>query len=342
MSKEFRTIFGPYKEMSVRYDRNQEALWCYFRPEERPCISLLMLKEYKQIQQAVIRYFESGNGRHQYPISYLVMASQKHGVFNLGSDLSLLIKLIEQGNRQELLNYASRYIDICYMNAVNLNLPLTTISFVQGAALGGGFELAVSSNYLIAVKYAQMGLPEIGYNLFPGMGACSFLIRKVGMGLAEKMITTGNIYCGPDLYKMGIIDILAESGMGYEAVDCFIRKHRRFANGLRSIQKVRQLSQPIAYEELIDISQIWVDTALQLKAEDLKAMACNVHSGIHRHVTDEHKSKKTHLIRTKQDRRINQPTVTFPLTDNYGYKVLFDRRRYRDRRVMDILQVSNR
>ena len=341
MSKEFREIFGPYKEMSIRYDRNQEALWCYFRPEERPCLSLLMLKEFKQIQQAIIRYFESGNGLQQYPINYLVLASQKHGVFNLGSDLNLFTKLIERGNRQELLNYATKYIDICYMNAVSLNLPLTTISFVQGAALGGGFELAMSSNYLIAVKYSQMGLPEIGFNLFPGMGACSFLIRKVGMGIAEKMITTGNIYCGPELYKMGIIDILAESGMGYEAVDCFIRKHRRYANGLRSIHKVRQLSQPIVYEELIDISKIWADAALQLNEKDLKAMASAAHAGIPGQVSDPHKSKKAHLIRTKQDRRINHPTVTFPLTDNYGYRILYDRRSNYDRRVMDILQVGN-
>ena len=84
MSEQFREIFGPYKEMSVRYDRNQEALWCYFKPQQRPCFSPTMLQESKQIQQAVIRYFESIKGQEEFPVRYMILASQTPGVFNLG------------------------------------------------------------------------------------------------------------------------------------------------------------------------------------------------------------------------------------------------------------------
>lgn len=341
MSEQFRKIFGPYKEMSVRYDRNQEALWCYFKPLQRPCFSPIMLKESKQIQHAVIRYFESRKGQDDFPVRYMILASQTPGVFNLGGDLNLFIKLIQNCNRLQLLEYATHCIDICYANTVNLNLPLTTISYVEGSALGGGFESAMSSNYLIAEKHSQMGLPEIRFNLFPGMGAYSFLGRKVGMVKAEEMITTGKIYSGPDLHKMGIVDILAESGQGYEAVDCFIRKHRRASNGLQSVHKVRQLFNPVTYEELMDIAQVWVDAALHLKQRDLKTMARFVLAQNRGQMTVEHKPKKVHLVRTKQDRRINPADNIFPLNDSKGNQILFDRRSNYDRRAIDMMQISN-
>ena len=341
MSEQFRKIFGPYKEMSVRYDRNQEALWCYFRASERPCFSPLMLKESKEIQQAVIRYFQSGEDMERYPVRYMILASQTPGVFNLGGDLELFIKLIELGDREKLLEYATYCIDICYMNSVSLNLPLTTISFVEGSALGGGFESAMSSNYFIAEKHSQMGLPEIRFNLFPGMGAYSFLARKVGMVKAEEMITTGRIYSGPELDKMGLVDILADSGQGHEAVDCFIRKHRRASNGLRAIQSVRELYNPVTYQELMDITKIWVDAALNLGSKDLKTMARFVLAQNRGHMVAEHKPQKSHLVRTKQDRRLEQSNLTFPLRDNSGNRILYDRRSRYDRRAIDIMQISN-
>jgi len=341
MPEHFRKIFGPYKEMSVRYDRDQQALWCYFKPAERPCFSPTMLKESKHIQQAVIDYFESGKDLEEYPISYLILASQTPGVFNLGGDLNLFIKLIKSCSRDQLLEYATYCIDICYTNTINLSLPLTTISFVEGSALGGGFESAMSSNYLIAEKHSQMGLPEIRFNLFPGMGAYSFLARKVGMVQAEEMITSGKVYYGPELHKMGIIDILSESGQGHEAVDCFIRKHRRASNGLHAIQKARQLYNPITYEELMDISKVWVDAALQLKEKDLKTMARFVIAQNRGQMTAMHKPKKLHLVRTKQDRRISNEDATFPLRDAQGNKVVYDRRSNYDRRTMDLMQFSN-
>ena len=341
MPTQFREIFGPYKEMSVRYDHNQEALWCYFNPALRPCFSPLMLKESKQIQQAVIRYFEAGKGLDEFPIRYLILASQTPGVFNLGGDLELFIHLIQNCNRRQLLEYATYCIDICYSNTVNLNLPLTTISYVEGSALGGGFESAMSSNYLIAEKHSQMGLPEIRFNLFPGMGAYSFLGRKVGMVKAEEMITTGKIYSGPELHKMGLVDILAESGQGYEAVDCFIRKHRRAANGLQSVHRVRQIFNPVTYEELMDIAKVWVDSALQLKDKDLKTMARFVLAQNRGQMTAQHKPKKVHLVRTRQDRRLNPTDTAFPLVDSHGNEIFYDRRRNFDRRAIDIMQVSN-
>jgi DSF synthase len=199
----------------------------------------------------------------------------------------------------------------------------------------------MSSNYLIAEKHSQMGLPEIRFNLFPGMGAYSFLARKVGMMRAEEMITSGKVYSGPELHKMGIIDILAESGKGFEAVDCFIAKHRRNSIGLHAVQKIRQYYNPVTYEEMMEITKVWVDAALQLGEKDLRTMARFVVAQNRGQMTAEHKPKKLHLVRTKQDRRINDADATFPLTDARGDRVICDRRSNYDRRAIDFMEISN-
>jgi len=341
MSDQFRKIFRPYKEMSVRYDRNQEALWGYFKPAQRPCFSPVILKEAKAIMLDIIQYFESGEDRENYPIRYVILASQTPGVFNLGGDLELFIDLIKRRDRDSLLDYATDCIDICHMFFTNLGLPLTTISYVEGSALGGGFESAMSGNVLVAEKHSQMGLPEIRFNLFPGMGAYSFLARKLGVVKAEEMITSGKIYNGIELYDIGVIDVLADSGKGYQAVDDFIRKHRRAANGLRAIQAVRQLYNPVTYKELMNIAQVWVDAALNLEEKDLRTMARLVVAQNRGLMTAEHRPEKIHLVRTRQDRRIDSQNARFPLVDEKGNRISSDRRISYDRRSLDLMNVSN-
>ena len=97
----------------------------------------------------------------------------------------------------------------------------------------------------------------------------------------------------------------------------------------------------ISMTELMDIANIWVDAALQLKSKDLKTMARFVLAQNRGQMTAEHKPKKAHLVRTKQDRRINPADNAFPLTDSSGNKILYDRRSRYDRRAIDIMQISN-
>ncbi|MCW5603310.1 MAG: hypothetical protein KIT18_01995 [Burkholderiales bacterium] len=88
-------------------------------------------------------------------------------MFNLGSDLNLFKQLIEMRDRQGLLRYGRACIDVLYRNYVGHDLPVTTISLVQGECLGGGFEAALSGDVIIAEKSARFGFPEILFNLFP-------------------------------------------------------------------------------------------------------------------------------------------------------------------------------
>lgn len=332
MNRDFFKIFRDYQEVSVRYDIQHQAIWFYYNPTPRPCFSLTVLREVRQIQQAVIDYFETLKPSSEPPIRYLIQASQVPGIFNLGGDLSLFVKLIKDKNRLQLLDYAKQCIEICYLNAVNLNLPVTTISLVEGVALGGGFESALSSSIMIATEDAEMGFPEIRFNLFPGMGAYSLLARIAGMTTTEKMIGSGAIYGGRELHEMGIVQHLAEIDKGRESVEKFIRQHRRAGNGHLALQKVRQRYHPIDYQELADITEIWVDAALRLKDKDLRMMDRLIKAQLAKVAPN--KLKKRTLLRTKQDRRFVIDAASFPLIDWSGDSIIFDRRKNSDRRSL--------
>lgn len=339
MTTQFHKIFHGHKELSVRYDLEQEAIWCYFKPTSRPCFSPTLLQESKAIQNSIINYFKTIE-KNQYPVRYLVLASQTPGVFNLGGDLDLFVKLIAEQNRDRLLDYATSCVDICYFNAIGLNLPLTTISLVQGMALGGGFESAMSSNVLIAEEQAKMGAPEIRFNLFPGMGGYSFIARKAGMNAADEVLQSGKIYSAQEMLDLKIVNVIAETGKGYEAVAQYIKNHKRSANGMRAIQEVKQLYNPITHEELMGITKIWVEAALRLTDKDIRVMKRLVSAQNRGNFDPNATQDKTHILRTKQDRRFDLGKVTYPLIDSAGETILLDRRK-KNRRENNELQLPN-
>jgi DSF synthase len=170
------------------------------------------------------------------------------------------------------MNYATLCIDDIFARISNYNSPLITVSLVQGDALGGGFETALSSNVVIAERSAKMGLPEILFNLFPGMGAYSLLGRRVGARRAEEMILSGRIYTATELHQLGVVDIMAEDGAGEAAVEDYVRGNARRRNGAQAVFRCRQHFNPISYDELMNITKIWVEAALRLDERDLKLM----------------------------------------------------------------------
>ncbi|MDP1718062.1 MAG: crotonase/enoyl-CoA hydratase family protein, partial [Burkholderiales bacterium] len=208
----------------------------------------------------------------EHPIEYVVLASSIPGVFNLGGDLDLFKQLIEARDRPGLLRYGRACIDVLYRNYLGHDLPVTTISLVQGEALGGGFEAALSSDIIVAEKNARFGLPEILFNLFPGMGAYSFLERKIGQKNTEALLTSGKIYSAEEMHALGVVDIVAEDGQGEAEVAALIKRRQRSRNGLSALAAVRRRVHRIEFSELLDIVQIWVDSALRLNPRDLKLM----------------------------------------------------------------------
>lgn len=272
-----------YRQIEVRFDPEKAVAWTYMNPSGVPCFSRDLLNELRAHDAAI----ESSGGCLLHngelrQIRYYVAASKVDNVFSLGGDLALFVQLVQSQDHDALMHYAKLCIDNMYPRLCGYNSPMTTISLVQGEALGGGFEIALSSNVIIAERRARMGMPEILFNLFPGMGAYSLLGRRVGMKRAEEMILSGRVYSAEELHGMGIVDLLAEDGRGETAVREFIERHDRHRNGMQAMFSCRQHSHPISYEELLNITHLWVEAALRLEDKDLKLMSRLARSQIRR------------------------------------------------------------
>lgn len=259
-----------YTQLTTYTDTHNRIAWGYMHAAPRPCFTPTILRELLSWGGEMVNTVDDPD---KSDIDYFVLASSVPEIFSLGGDLDLFMRHIESRDRDALYRYAISCVDCSYTTHSHLNRPnVTSIALVQGQALGGGFESALAANILIAERGCKMGLPEILFNLFPGMGAMTFLGRRVGHQQAEKIILSGKLYLAEELYAMGAIDILAEPGEGESAVYEYIRKENKARNGSLALRAAREISQPAPYEELIRITEIWVDAALRLTNKDLKMM----------------------------------------------------------------------
>lgn len=262
------------EQVQTRFDGEYGVYWAFMKPPSRPCFSGELLRELSVYVDTI----ENGRGwmnddvGDSKRLNYAVIASALPGIFNLGGDLQLFKAAIARRERSALVHYGRQCVDTLYRWWRNCELPLTTISLVQGDALGGGFECALSSSVIVAEESARMGFPEVLFNLFPGMGAYSFLSRKVGRRVTEEVISSGTVYSARQLYDLGIVDVIAPDGTGEAAVYSYIRRHSRSANGRRGIESIGKEMQPLKHEELVRVVDLWADAALRLEERDLRMM----------------------------------------------------------------------
>lgn len=248
--------------------------WCYMhqnpRPGYRPCFSEPLLVELRECQRQIAARMANepaSNGE----IRHLVLAS-KADVFNLGGDLELFSRLIRSGDRARLLAYAQLCVSVAFHFARLADDRVHSVAVVQGDALGGGFEAALCCHTIIAEEGTGMGFPEVLFDLFPGMGAYTFLSRRVTPAQAERMMLDGNIYSSEDLYRMGVVDMLVPRGEGLQAARELVRRRRRMGNALRSLNTVRATCNPVSLDELMSVTATWVDAAMRLSERGLQNM----------------------------------------------------------------------
>lgn len=263
-----------YHYLDTRFDSNYGVAWVYVKNDAPPCFTQDLIYELRteqlKIQKQAQRDLEQNRDDR---LRYQVHASRIPGIFSLGGDLQLFQKLIHAKDRGAMFSYGLSCIDLGFNTSMNYMLPLTTIALVQGNAQGGGFEAALSANILIAERNANLGFPEILFNLFPGMGGISFLSRRLPLHKAEELISSGRNYSAEELHDIGIVDILADDGQGENAVWDFIRSHDRHINGHHAIRSAFQRVSALNRQELVDILEDWVDTAMKISSGDLKLMA---------------------------------------------------------------------
>jgi DSF synthase len=270
-----RGSFKAYSDVQFEFEPANGTIWGFMNQRGNPCFNLGLLKDLRAFGSDLTAnsgHVEFAGAMHK--ANYYVAGSRVPGVFNLGGDLALFLLLIRSRDRDALTHYARLCVDNIHARVQNYACPgLTTISLVQGDALGGGFETALSSDVLVAEESAVMGLPEILFNLFPGMGAYSLLSRRVGARMTEELILSGKLLPAAKLHEMGIVDVLAKDGQGEAAVQDWIAKNARRRSGFQAVMRVRQQVNPVTREELDAVVETWVDCALRLEERDTRMMS---------------------------------------------------------------------
>ncbi len=139
----------------------------------------------------------------------VVLTSTHPKVFCAGADLK------ERNSFTDAQLLAQRPVARAAYRSV-LDLPVPAIAAVDGAALGGGFELALSCDLIIAGESALVGLPEVRVGVIPAGGGTQLLTRRVGWSKAASMIFTARRLAAAEAHALGAVDEVVPDGTARE------------------------------------------------------------------------------------------------------------------------------
>jgi DSF synthase len=259
-------------ELRVELDPELGAVWCFQQHRKRPNFTLALLKDIRAVQRLMTDFHRDHPLEARRLTKFLIWGSDVRGIFNLGGDLSYFVHLVEQSDVTRLKAYAMSCIDVCYANYSGLHADVVVGALVAGDALGGGFESALSCDFIVAESTVRFGLPEILYGLFPGMGACSFLSRRIGQAKAEAIILNGRLHEASEVNQLGLVEHTCAVGGGRAEMQRHLSKLSKRFDAILSIYKAKRRTSPINYQEMADIVEDWVATAMSLSAKDLRKM----------------------------------------------------------------------
>jgi len=265
------------KRLEVEMDMSlSNTLWVTMKKNPTGAIQNFSLPLLHDLATLVHTIKENGHHwnheGHLEPIQYAVMRSEHPDYFNLGGDLKHFRDCIKRQDKIGLYQYSKLCLDTMHEWATSSNQSMTTIALVQGRALGGGFESALSADFLIAEEHSEFGFPEIMFGLFPCTGGMSLLARRVGVHQAERMMTNARVYSAPELKEMSIIDEICPRGAGNRTVTKFIADHAKRRVARLMLQRSRYRIAPLDYAELLTVVNEWVSIAMKLSASELRAM----------------------------------------------------------------------
>lgn len=161
------------------------------RPEARNALNTQVRK---MLAKAVAQQVENDDIR-------VIILTGGDDVFAAGADLT---ELAEASSMDVYLRRTERYWQTI------ANCPKPIIAAVNGFALGGGCELAMHADIIIAGQNAQFGQPEIKVGIMPGAGGTQRLVRAVGKFQAMRMIMTGCLISAEEAFAMGLVSQVTE------------------------------------------------------------------------------------------------------------------------------------
>lgn len=123
--------------------------------------------------------------------------------FVAGADLGFFLRNVEAGDLERIVKFTEAAQHV--YNTID-HCPKPVVARLNGIALGGGAELALACDRIVASPRASLGFPETGLGIFPALGGTQRLPRAIGVGLAKWLIFTGKTLSAPDAVKIGLVE----------------------------------------------------------------------------------------------------------------------------------------
>jgi enoyl-CoA hydratase len=179
----------------------------------------------------------------------LILYSTLKSGFSAGADLRELYGWIQQHGQAEVANHARAYLERIHsvMNAIDA-CPLTTIAAVHGVTFGGGFELALTCDMIIADKMARFCFPELRLGLIPGYGGIPRLKRDLGNAVVRDLLLTGRSFNTTKAQQIGLVSQVVAEGEALRAARATAAQMGKFDRTTAATAK--RFIKPIPLEEL--------------------------------------------------------------------------------------------
>jgi enoyl-CoA hydratase/carnithine racemase len=140
----------------------------------------------------------------------VVLSSAVPEAFCVGADLKERDRFTDAEFMAQRLVFRRAFTSV-------LHLPVPVVAAVHGFALGGGYELALCCDLIVADESTVVGLPEVRLGIVPGGGGTQLLPRRVGCGVAADLILTGRHVAAAEAATLGLVDRLVPAGRDLEA-----------------------------------------------------------------------------------------------------------------------------
>ncbi|MDA8134037.1 MAG: 3-hydroxyacyl-CoA dehydrogenase NAD-binding domain-containing protein [Desulfobacteraceae bacterium] len=162
--------------------------------------------------------------------------------FVAGADIQFFVDRIKAGRIQDIEAFTRKGHELLLRIE---NCPKKTIALLDGLSLGGGSELALACQYIVATKAGSMGFPETGIGIIPGLGGMIRMERRVGIPLAKYYVFTGRSLSAQDALDLGIVTQIVEPSAVGQAV--------REITGLARADKYQKRPVPEKFQALAKV-----------------------------------------------------------------------------------------
>jgi enoyl-CoA hydratase/carnithine racemase len=188
----------------------------------------------------------------------LIVYSTLKGGFSAGADLRELYARSQQVSGEERIAGVRNFLERIHavMNRID-SAPLTTIAAVHGVCFGGGFELALACDLMVADKTARFCFPELRLGLIPGFGGIPRLKRDLGNAVVRDLLLTGRSINATKAQAVGLVSQLAGDGEALRLARATAAQIRKFDRDAATAAK--RFIKPIPEEELRQEIDIFCD-----------------------------------------------------------------------------------